>query len=131
MLKRNKTGIGRFSILVGMVLSEWKHEWMGNFTTYPRSHIMIERLLKQYGHDTFIKKQNDITTRYNWNNGVNKINARQTIATPGDIILCHPFLAHRVAPNYSNDIRDAVFMRPTKMGHKQNMDAMIHKKYVD
>ena len=128
MLLRNKTGIARFSILVGIVLSEWKADFMGNFTAYPRSHNVITQLLQQQGMEEFMKRQNDLSTRYNWDTSSNnKIKPKQIIASPGDIILCHPFLAHRVAPNHSDDIRYGVFMRPTRMDHAQNIDNMINK----
>eukprot|EP01083_Nonionella_stella_P044960 120926_1 len=111
MLLRNSTGIGKFSILCGIVLSEWENEFMGNFTAYPKSHNIITQLLKQKGMESFMEKQNNLQTRYNFNELNKQIKPKQITASIGDIILCHPFLAHRVAPNYSHNIRYGIFMR--------------------
>ena len=99
---------------------------MGNFTVYPSSHNIITQSLQQYGMNEFMKQQNDINSRYNWDNASNNIKPKQIIGSPGDIILCHPFLAHRVAPNIQM-IFVMIFMYPTRMDHQQNMDNMINK----
>ena len=70
-----------------------------------------------------MKQQNDINTRYHWNNtgSGNKIKPKQITAGPGDIISCHPFFARRMAPNHSDGIRYGVFMRPTRMDYRHNI----------
>lgn len=56
-----------------------------------------------------------------------KVKIKNKKPNKGDVILAHPFLAHRAGPNYSKDIRYAVFMRPARIDKQLTMSSMLEK----
>jgi len=102
---------------------------MGNFTVYPGTHHETVNLLKKMGEDSFLTSQNDDKIRHNWISNEEKqiIKSVQVQASAGDVVLCHPFLAHHVAPNYTQNIRYAVFVRPTRVDHQRHIATMLEK----
>ena len=119
----NNIGIGKFTVLIGFVLSNWNENYVGNFTVFPREHYKISNELKQYGVNEFLNK---VKTGKNMTPFKVNNEAKQIIGNIGDVIICHPYLPHRAGPNLSENIRYAVFMRPTRMDHKSNEMDMIN-----
>jgi len=106
----DKEKAGNFSLLCGIALSNWPTPYMGNFTVFPQSHHVIGPSLQEMGAERFCKQQKE-GDKLQFQGGV------QVIAECGDVIMCHPFLAHRVGPNHSPHIRYAVFFRLHINGH--------------
>jgi len=90
--------------------------------------INCKIFLKKMGEDRFLTLQNNNNTRHNWvSNDEHVIKPLQIQASKGDVILCHPFLAHHVAPNITQNIRYGVFVRPTRMDHFKHISTILQQ----
>ena len=121
-IDKNGTNIGGFSLLCGIILSDWKDKYHGNFTVYEGSHHDIYKEIKKNGEQEFILKQNNKHTKTKLPHKIVQI-----IGKPGDIVIAHPFLAHTRGPNVSNNIRYAVFMRPTLINHPYYLASFLER----
>ena len=111
-VKNDNTQIYGFSLLCGVILSHWHSPYMGNFTVFDKSHWNLGNLIKNVGEHEFLNKEGLDVNRSNLRNKVIQIEGNV-----GDVIICHPYLAHLRGPNFSNEIRYAVFFRPYVMNH--------------
>eukprot|EP00468_Gymnochlora_sp_CCMP2014_P015240 CAMPEP_0167768800 /NCGR_PEP_ID=MMETSP0110_2-20121227/16890_1 /TAXON_ID=629695 /ORGANISM="Gymnochlora sp., Strain CCMP2014" /LENGTH=451 /DNA_ID=CAMNT_0007657557 /DNA_START=118 /DNA_END=1473 /DNA_ORIENTATION=- len=93
-----------FTMLMGVVLSAWPAPWVGNFTLFPGTHLTLNESINNVGKQTFCEAYKKSRLRM-------QVAPVQVIAEPGDIVICHPFLAHRAGPNHSCNIRYACFFR--------------------
>merc|ERR1719242_2833950 len=87
-VERNN-GPGTFSLLCGVALSNWTLPYMGNFTVFPNTHHHLGQRLQVMDRQEFNKLQAS-NEKDRFDNGL------MVSAECGDVILCHPFLAHRV-----------------------------------
>eukprot|EP01084_Bolivina_argentea_P112524 200677_1 len=120
--KNDNTQVGGFSLLCGCVLSHWKEDYMGNFTVWDKSHYNLGNLIKNQGEHEFLMKEGSDENRSNLSNEVLQIKGNV-----GDVIICHPYLAHMRGPNFSNNIRYAVFIRPYVMNHASFYTELLEK----
>ena len=109
-----------FSLLVGVALSEVSEPMCGNFTIFPKSHKLIHELILDNGCLRGIDDHLEwslATSMYNpWGvtDGPQLPDLgppKQLLLKPGDVVLAHPNLAHRGAPNLSPNIRYMVYFR--------------------
>lgn len=87
------------------MLSDVSTEFAGNLCVYPRSHHVLEKYFQQNGFDEAIEKGLEGLP------GLPVGAAKQIIAKPGDVVLCHYQLAHSIAPNITSNIRYALYFR--------------------
>ncbi len=111
-VKNDNTQIGGFSLLIGCVLSHWKEDYVGQFVVWDKSHYNLHNLIKNQGEHEFLMKEGLDQNRSDLTNKVLQIKGNV-----GDVIIAHPLLAHMRGPNFSNNIRYAVFIRPYVMNH--------------
>lgn len=97
----NKT-ISRFTMLVGVLLSDLPEKYMGNFTAYPGTHRRIAE---------FIKAKGTAPLRAGLAGKIDLPEGVQIIGKAGDAILCHYQLAHDKEQNLSHLIRYAAYWR--------------------
>ena len=107
--------IGNFTALLGVLLSELKEEFSGNFTVWPGSHFKHEAYFREHGPQSLL-------------NGMPPVDIGspvQIMGQPGDIVLVHYLLAHSAAQNESSGIRYAIFFRLTHVDNDvQKWDSM-------
>lgn len=94
--------ISRFTMLVGVLLSDLPEKYMGNFTAYPGSHRRIA---------DFIKANGTAPLRSGLAGKIDLPDAVQVTGKAGDAILCHYQLAHDKEQNLSPLIRYAAYWR--------------------
>eukprot|EP01043_Picozoa_sp_COSAG02_P013659 COSAG02_NODE_550_length_20437_cov_4.270676_9_plen_512_part_00 len=136
--KGHRLEVKNFSCLVGVVLSDCTERNMGNLTVYPDSHRIIESVLREMGGPEAIFTANsavsDATLRSARRAGsvsaaideqvaaTNELrrlvhprigHPEQVLARPGDVIIAHYQLAHCIAPNVSDVLRQCVYFRLT------------------
>jgi hypothetical protein len=100
--------IASFTALVGVFLSDIPHENMGNFTTWPGSHVRLQEYFREHGPQSLL---NGFPT-------VEIGEPRQVTARAGDAVLCHYQLAHGIAGNASPLIRYGIFFRLSHVDHE-------------
>ncbi len=99
---------GNFTSLVAVFLSDVPDDEMGNFTVWPGTHRAYEKYFQTHGVESFLK-------------GTPPIDLPEPVpirARAGDAVLCHYQLGHGVAPNFSSQIRYAVFFRILHREHE-------------
>jgi hypothetical protein len=105
-----------FSLLVGIALSEVRTPQSGNLIVFPKSHHVLHAMmmLDDRGPDKKAQPDDDghkwstlthscCAAESVWGNGElpNLGTPVQLLCHKGDVILCHPKLAHRGGPNFS------------------------------
>ncbi len=107
--------IQNFTMLVGVLLSDLRETYSGNFTVWPGTHHQYEQHFRERTPQSLL-------------NGMPPISLpepKQIIGNAGDIVLVHYQLAHSAAPNVSPHVRYAVFFRLTHVNHAaQKWEAM-------
>ncbi len=102
-----KGTIANFTALVGVVLSEIPHDYMGNLAVWPGTHHLYEQYFREQGPQALLE-------------GMPKValpSSQQITGVPGDAVLCHYQLAHGIAGNSSPHIRYAVYFRLKHVDH--------------
>ena len=92
-----------FSLLVGIPLNDWKEPWSGNFTLYSGSHHTLNHIILD-NYQSFVDN-------YKFLKHPKLPNPIQIIVNVNDAFFVHPLVAHQAAPNYSPNIRYAIFFR--------------------
>ncbi|MGF1449026.1 MAG: phytanoyl-CoA dioxygenase family protein [Opitutales bacterium] len=104
-----------FTMLAGVALSDVRREDAGNFTVWPGSHLKLQEWFQT--HD--LMDLLDGAPRLDYGP------PHQVQWEAGDLMLAHYQLLHGIAPNYSGDIRYAVFFRLHHVEHKGNEAACV------
>ncbi|MGF1483109.1 MAG: phytanoyl-CoA dioxygenase family protein [Opitutales bacterium] len=104
-----------FTMLAGIALSDVRRENAGNFTVWPGSHLKLQAWFQNRTLMDLI----DGAPRLDYGP------AHQVQWEAGDLLLAHYQLLHGIAPNYSPDIRYAVFFRLHHKEHKGNEEAAM------
>lgn len=94
--------ISRFTMLVGVLLSDVPDKYMGNFTAYPGTHRQIAEYIKVNGTKPL---------RAGLAGKIDLPEAVQVVGKAGDAVLCHYQLAHDKEQNLSPFIRYAAYWR--------------------
>ena len=89
-----------FSLLVGITLSDTVEPLSGNFTVFPGTHHTIHNMLKA-DQGSIPLNSGDNRQRANEDKSLDFGQPTQLTSLRGDLVIAHPHLAHRVAPNYS------------------------------
>lgn len=99
--------IANFTALVGIVVSELPHPFMGNLAVWPGSHRLYEAYFREHGPQALLEGMPTVGLPA----------PRQITGAPGDAILCHYQLAHGIAGNGSPHIRYAIYFRLKQVAH--------------
>jgi hypothetical protein len=91
-----------FTVLAVIYLQDVLHEYHGNFTVWPGSHITLADHLREVGLDVLTKGQPELT----WPHP-----AVQITGKAGDVVLAHYNLIHTAVGNFGPDIRYAAISR--------------------
>lgn len=97
----NKT-ISRFTMLVGVILSDVPDKYMGNLTVYPGTHRQIAEYIKKHGTAPL---RNGLASKIDLPEGV------QITGKAGDAVILHYQLAHDKEQNLSPFIRYMAYWR--------------------
>lgn len=90
-----------FTILACVLASDVSSQFAGNFTVWPKTHLIFAEHFRKHGPYAFLENKRDICLP----------DPIQIMGSAGDIILSHYLLAHCAAPNLSHNIRYAMFFR--------------------
>lgn len=102
-----KGTIANFTALVGIVLSDIPHDYMGNLAVWPGTHHIYEQYFREHGPEALLE-------------GMPKVDLPKPVqitGKPGDALLCHYQLAHGIAGNASPFIRYAIYFRLKHEAH--------------
>ncbi len=97
----NKT-ISRFTMLVGVLLSDVPEKYMGNLAVYPGTHRKIAE---------YIERSGSASLRAGLAGKIDLPEAVQITGKAGDAVLLHYQLAHDKEQNLSHQIRYAAYWR--------------------
>lgn len=92
----------RFTLLVGVLLSDCPRAGMGNFAVYPGTHRQSARYLREHGIPAL---------RPGPVGRLDLPEAVQVTGKAGDVVLCHHQLVHGMAGNLSPHIRYMAYYR--------------------
>ncbi len=103
-----------FSLLVGVALSDQRLPFSGNLIVFPGSHHRLHPLLREQvmsGSGLFSDEMD----------GTKPVLANPTnvLLAPGDVVIAHQKLAHRVGPNFSADVRYQLYFRVRHAEHER------------
>ena len=97
-----------FGLLVGVYLTDAQSEDCGNFTVFPGGHRQLESVFRSEGARAIFRNENGrIITPEN----MELPEPKQLLVRAGDVVIAHPLLPHRAAPNLSPNIRVAIYFR--------------------
>lgn len=91
-----------FTMLAVVLLSDLPETHSGNFTVWPGTHRVFEKVFKEQGPEALANAVDTIET------GDPHV---QVTGQAGDVVLCHHQLKHTAAPNSSPNIRYAAIFR--------------------
>ena len=122
--------IASFDVIWGGFLSPLQRGNLGNIIVYPGSHHKISQFLRYEGarnsvwYDTR-KGEEPLSTLPSLHSaGVCDGRPYEVLANEGDVVLMHPFLAHGVGTNVTNDPRLTVYCRLKSELHDENRQKM-------
>jgi len=96
-----KGKIYNHTALVGVFLTPVTHEFAGNFTVWPGSHVQYEEHFRQRGPVAMKEPQPTLEIG----------EPVQLMCGVGDVVLCHYALGHSAAVNTSDEDRIAIYFR--------------------
>jgi ectoine hydroxylase-related dioxygenase (phytanoyl-CoA dioxygenase family) len=102
---------GTFTMLAGILLTDQMQEEMGNLWVWPGSHRSTAAYLREHGREAL-----STSAPYP---PVDLSEPRQVTGRAGDLLLAHYLLGHNIGGNTSNVIRETVYFRLRREGHRQ------------
>jgi hypothetical protein len=91
-----------FTLLAVILLSDLPDIYSGNFTVWPGTHVLFEKLFQEQGPEALGKAIDTMDV------GVAPV---QITGKAGDVVLMHHQTVHTAAPNASPNIRYAIIFR--------------------
>eukprot|EP01063_Lacrimia_lanifica_P030964 TRINITY_DN501_c0_g1_i3.p1 TRINITY_DN501_c0_g1~~TRINITY_DN501_c0_g1_i3.p1 ORF type:complete len:747 (+),score=305.84 TRINITY_DN501_c0_g1_i3:88-2328(+) len=114
-----------FTLLVGVALSDQTAPNSGNLHVFPRSHV--DPALQAYYRDLINDDAQDELDQRKPDLG----RATQVLLRPGDVVIAHQLLGHRVGMNFSPDIRYQLFYRLRRAGHAEVVDRIMSDPWTE
>jgi len=114
-----------FSLLAGVALSDQSEPNCGNLHVFPGSHLCKE--LHQYYQDKIADPDAGELDRSKPDQG----ESVQVLLRPGDVVIAHQLLAHRVGMNTSENIRYQLYYRVSHKHHQQMKGLIIDDPFVE
>ena len=96
--------VRNFTLLLGVMLSDVREPFSGNFTVWPGTHYRMQRYFRDRG-------VNSLQGGAVGGLGLGMPKPVHVLGQAGDIVLAHYQVAHTAAPNLSGDIRYMCFFR--------------------
>ena len=96
--------VRNFTLLLGVMLSDVREPFSGNFTVWPGTHYRMQRYFRDHG-------VNSLQGGAVGGLGLRMPKPVHVLGHAGDIVLAHYQVAHTAAPNLSGDIRYMCFFR--------------------
>jgi ectoine hydroxylase-related dioxygenase (phytanoyl-CoA dioxygenase family) len=114
-----------FSLLCGVALSEQMRPEMGNLHVYPGSHLH-EQL-----HSYYRDKIDDDNQNEQDDGKPNLGKSVQVLLHPGDVVVAHQLLAHRIGLNTSEHIRYQLYYRVKRNRHEDFINQIVDNPWVE
>ena len=110
--------VRNFTLLLGVMLSDVRKPFCGNFTVWPGTHYRMERYFRDHGVNSLV------------GGGIEPLRLRlprpvAVTGNAGDIVLAHYQLVHAASPNHSGDIRYMCFFRLSVRGLENHREASM------
>jgi len=96
--------VRNFTLLLGIMLSDVREPFSGNFTVWPGTHYRMQRYFRDHG-------VNSLQGGAVGGLGLRMPKPVHVLGQAGDIVLAHYQVAHTASPNLSGDIRYMCFFR--------------------
>ena len=96
--------VRNFTLLLGVMLSDVREPFSGNFTVWPGTHHRMQRYFRDHG-------VNSLQGGAVGGLGMRLPKPVPVVGHAGDVVLAHYQVAHTAAPNLSGDIRYMCFFR--------------------
>lgn len=110
---------GTFSLLAGIFLTDQMSENMGNLWVWPGSHHAAAAYLRERGPEALLSSVPFPP--------VQLPEPCQVTGRAGDLLLAHYMLGHNIGGNTSELVREAVYFRLRREGHRERWrDAVCH-----
>jgi hypothetical protein len=114
-----------FSLLCGVALSDQLMPNRGNLHVFPGSHLH-EDLRKHY-----LKRINDPEAGEEDETKPNLGKSTQVLLGPGDVVIAHQLLAHRVGVNTGENIRYQLYYRVSHKDHASFKESILDKPWIE
>jgi hypothetical protein len=114
-----------FSLLCGVALSDQTQPNMGNLHVFPGSHLH-DGLRKYY-----VEQINDDNQGEADDNKPDLGESVQVLLRPGDVVLAHQLLAHRVGVNTSEHIRYQLYYRVQHKDHAELKERIVNDPLLE
>lgn len=114
-----------FSLLCGVALSDQSKPNGGNLHVFPGSHLHPE--LQQYYQERINHSDQGEDDQSKPDLG----ESIQVLLRPGDVVLAHQLLAHRVGVNTSENIRYQLYYRVTHAQHAALKEHILQNPWVE
>jgi hypothetical protein len=114
-----------FSLLCGVALSDQSRPSMGNLHVFPRSHL--HEGLRKYYKDQINDDEQDEQDERKPDLG----DSVQVLLEPGDVVIAHQLLGHRVGVNTSESIRYQLYYRVKHQCHEDYKEQIIDDPWVE
>jgi len=122
---QGQTKLCPFSLLCGVALSDQSRPNCGNLHVFPRSHLSTE--LREYYRSKIADEGQGESDTQKPDVG----EPTQVLLAPGDVVLAHQLLAHRIGINRSAHIRYQLFYRIRHPSHEQFKERIIDEPFVE
>lgn len=114
-----------FSLLCGVALSDQTRPSMGNLHVFPGSHLHEDL------HRYYREKINDDNQNETDDSKPDLGESVQVLLSPGDVVIAHQMLAHRVGVNTSEHIRYQLYYRVQHKDHKLLKETVIDNPWTE
>lgn len=114
-----------FSVLCGVALSDQSKPNCGNLHVFPGSHLNGPL------HEYYRSKIQDESQGESDDRKPDLGASTQVLLQPGDVVLAHQLLAHRVGVNTSEHIRYQIYFRVEHKDHARNKEKVIGNPWLE
>jgi hypothetical protein len=114
---------GTFTMLAGVVLSDQRHDDMGNLWVWPGSHRELAGHIAAHGIDRVVTSGGHPP--------VDHRHGTQVHAQPGDVLFASYLLSHNIGGNTSGIVRRTVYFRLKVDSHDQTWQDFLRDKPHD
>jgi len=114
-----------FSLLCGVALSDQMRPNCGNLHVFPRSHLNEEL------HKYYSELINDDGQGEADENKPDVGESVQVLLEPGDVVIAHQLLAHRVGKNTCEHIRYQLYYRVSHKRHEEFREKIVQNPWIE
>merc|ERR1712032_133911 len=114
-----------FSLLCGVALSDQMRPSSGNLNVFPGSHLNPQL------HRYYLSTINDEVAGESDDKKPDLGEAVQVLLKPGDVVIAHQLLAHRIGENTSEHIRYQLYYRVKHRQHEEFKERIVHNPWTE